>query len=648
MAAPILSPPPSGQAAPAPGSTGPLTLAAVGAVFADIGTSPLYAIRETFSGVHPLPADSFHVLGVISLVLWSLIVVVSLKYVSIMMRADNRGEGGSLALSTLVAAAAAQEWPRLGRIATGSGLLAAALFYGDSIVTPAISTLSASEGLKVVAPAWGEWSTLVAGALLAILFIGQRDSAETFAGVFGPVMVVWFLTLAVLGVRNIALAPQILQALSPHHALGFLIHGGWPAFLALGAVVLAITGCEALYTEMGLFGRLPIRLAWYLLVLPSLMLNYMGQGGLLLSKGQDAAVQPFFMMAPHWAGGSLVALAMLAALIAGHSVISSAFSMTRQAIQLGFLPRLAMIHISHSAKGRVYIPTVNWLLMLASLGLLVGFGNTANMAAAYGVAVTGTMLIGTVLLALVTFLVWGWRRRRTTLVLIVILVVDLTFFLVNLAKIPGGGWFTLGVALVIFIMLTTWKAGRVSLLGRFARDALPVEMFLASVSKRAERVPGTAIFLTATRTGVPMALMHNLKHNKVIHERVVICTVVIEEVPSVAADRRIEMLPISDGFCRLILRYGFMEEPNIPKALAQARSDDLGFFYEPMSISYFLSRETLLPGLGKAKRKDWAYWREQLFAWMAHSSAGSLDFFHLPPNRVVELGTQVELTGLFD
>lgn len=626
--------------------TGALTIAAVGAVFADIGTSPLYAIRETFSGVHPLPVDSFHVLGVISLVLWSLILVVSLKYVSIMMRADNRGEGGSLALSTLVASAA-HEWPRLGRIATASGLLAAALFYGDSIITPAISTLSASDGLKIVAPAWGAWSPVIAGLLLAVLFLGQRDTAETFSGVFGPVMIMWFLVLAVLGIRNIALAPQILQALSPHHALWFLLHGGLPAFLALGAVVLAITGCEALYTEMGLFGRLPIRLAWYLLVLPSLMLNYMGQGGLLLAKGKAAASAPFFLMAPHWATGSLVALAMFAALIAGHSVISSAFSMTRQAIQLGFLPRLAMIHISHSTKGRVYIPTVNWLLMLGSIGLLVGVGNTANMAAAYGVAVTGTMLIGTTLLALVTFLVWGWRRRRTTFLLALIFLIDLVFFIANLAKIPYGGWFTLGVAMVIFIMLTTWKAGRVTLLGRFARDALPVEMFLASVSKRAERVPGTSIFLTATSAGVPMALMHNLKHNKVIHERVVICTVMIEEVPSVSQERRIEMIPISDGFSRLILRYGFMEEPNIPKALAQARSDDLGFFYEPMSISYFLSRETLLPGSVKTKHKGLAYWREQLFTWMAHSSAGSMDFFHLPPNRVVELGTQVELMGLF-
>ena len=618
--------------------TGALTLAAVGVVFADIGTSPLYAIRETFAGLHPLDPTPSAVIGVLSLVFWMLILVVGLKYVAVMMRADNRGEGGALALMALVGQVDGNR-PWLIRLATVLGVLAAALFYGDSVITPAITTLSAADGLKVVAPAFGEWSAAVAMVLVVLLFAGQRDGAASLGDIFGPVMVIWFLVLAVLGVRNIVLAPQILHALSPVHAVQFVIHGGWSGFVALGAVVLVVTGCEALYTEMGLLGRLPIRLAWYLLVFPSLVLNYFGQGALLLAKGKSAVEAPFFLMAPTWSRAPLLGLSMVAALIAGHAVVSGAFAMTRQAIQLGYLPRLAVIHTSQERMGRIYIPVVNWLLMTLALALLVGFGNTTHLAAAYGVAVTGTMLIGTGLLALVMGALWGWKGHRTTILIVLFLVIDLAFFTANLTKVPDGGWVTLGIAGAVLVMLTTWKSGRVRLLERFARDALPVDVFLSSLSKRAERVPGIAVFLTATGQGVPMALMHNLKHNKIIHERVVICTVVMAAIPFVAAADRLEVIPIAEGFQRIVLRFGFMEEPNIPKALAQARSDQLGFFYEPMSISYFLSRETLIPKPGKGLK----FWREQVFAWMSRSASGSLDFFHLPPNRVVELGTQVEL-----
>jgi len=554
------------------------------------------------------------------------------------MRADNRGEGGALALMTLVNQSA-QTRPWLARTATVLGVLAAALFYGDSVITPAISTLSAADGLKVVAPAFGEWSAEVAVVLIVLLFAGQRDGAASLGDVFGPVMVLWFFVLAILGVRNIALAPQILHAISPYHAFQFLAHGGWSGFLTLGAVVLVVTGCEALYTEMGLLGRTPIRLAWYLLVLPALVLNYFGQGALLLTKGKAAIDAPFFLMAPNWGRGPLLALSMVAALIAGHAIVSGAFSMTKQAMQLGYLPRLAIIHTSQERIGRIYIPVVNWMLMVMALALVVGFGSTGHLAAAYGVAVTGTMVIGTGLLALVMGSLWGWRGHRTTLLIVLFMVIDLAFFFANLTKVPDGGWVPLGIAGVVLVLLMTWKTGRVRLLERFARDALPVDVFLSSLSSRVERVPGIAIFLTATGQGVPMALMHNMKHNKVIHERVVICTVVMEAVPLVVPEARLEVFPIAEGFQRIVLRFGFMEEPNIPKALAQARSDQLGFFYEPMSISYFLSRETLIPKAGKGLN----HWREQIFAWMSRSASGSMDFFHLPPNRVVELGTQVEL-----
>jgi len=614
-----------------------LMLAAVGVVFGDIGTSPLYAMKETFAGHHPLALDRGNILGVLSLIFWAVTIIVSLKYVIIIMRADNRGEGGSLALMALVSHAA-EGRGRLPIMVSALGIFAAALFYGDSIITPAISVLSAVEGLQVAAPHLSQWVVPLTIAILFVLFAIQSHGTDLMGRMFGPVMLAWFATLAVLGIKNIGLAPGVLAALSPHHAILFIYHEGWRAFLALGTVVLAVTGAEALYTDMGHFGRLPIRLAWYLFVLPALMLNYLGQGALLLVH-PEAIVNPFFNLAPQSMAMPLVVLATAATVIASQAVISGAFSVTRQAIQLGLLPRMEIIHTSKDEMGQIYLPLVNWLLMVSVMALVVGFQTSGNLAAAYGVAVTGTMVIDALLIGTVMLLIWKWSPRKVKIFVGCFLVVDLAFFLANATKIPDGGWFPLVVGAVLFLILNTWKDGRRRLLARLRADAFPVADFLASLSDRVPRVPGTAVFLTGTSEGVPIALLHNMKHNKIIHERVVLLTVQVEEIPFVAEERRLETTLLAPNFHRLFLRYGFMESPNIPKALAHARSDELGFFYEPMSVSYFVSRETLIP-LPKPGVRGWT---DQLFAALARMATSAMDYFHLPSNRVVELGTQVEI-----
>ena len=618
-----------------------LMLAAIGVVFGDIGTSPLYAMKETFAGPHALAMDRANILGVLSLVVWSVTIIVSIKYVIIIMRADNRGEGGSLALLALVSRAAENN-RRLATAVGALGIFAAALFYGDSMITPAISVLSAVEGLEIAAPALGRWVIPLTMGVLAGLFLIQRQGTSVVGRLFGPVMLGWFVVLAILGIKNIAHAPSVLAALSPHHAVLFLVREDWHAFLALGSVVLAVTGAEALYTDMGHFGRLPIRLAWYLLVLPALILNYFGQGALLLTD-PAAVSNPFFNLAPHWAALPLVALATCATVIASQAVISGAFSVTRQAIQLGYLPRMEIIHTSKDEIGQIYLPFINWMLMIAVCALVVGFGSSSNLAAAYGVAVTGTMVIDALLVGTLMLLIWKWSRRRVMIVVGFFLVVDLAFFLANATKIPYGGWFPLAVALTLFTVLTTWKAGRARLMDELKSSALPVDTFLAGLSDRVPRVPGTAVFLTGTTEGVPIALLHNLKHNRVLHERVVLLTVLVEETPFVAEERRLERRDLAPDLdldlLRLTVRYGFMETPNVPKALAQARSDQLGFFYEPMSVSYFVSRETLIP----RPRPGLAGLRAQLFATLARTATSATDFFRLPSNRVVELGSQVEI-----
>ena len=614
-----------------------LMLAAIGVVFGDIGTSPLYALKETFAGPHPLSLDRGNVLGVLSLVFWAITVIVSIKYVLVIMRADNRGEGGSLALMALVNHAA--EGRRgLSLFVSALGIFAAALFYGDSMITPAVSVLSAVEGLGVAAPALEHSILPVTLVVLIGLFLIQRQGTGTVGRLFGPVMFLWFTVLAILGLRNIIHAPGVLAALSPHYAVLFLVNQGWYGFLALGSVVLAVTGAEALYTDMGHFGRLPIRLAWYLMVLPALILNYFGQGALLLTD-PAALTHPFFRLAPAWATLPLVILATAATVIASQAVISGAFSVTRQAIQLGYLPRMEIIHTSKEEIGQIYLPFINWLLMVAVCALVIGFGSSSNLAAAYGVAVTGTMVIDALLVGLAMLLIWKWSHRKIAIWVGIFLLVDLAFFFANATKIPYGGWFPLVIGLGLFVILTVWKRGRRLLMERSRANSLPVVDFLASLSDRVPRVPGTAVFLTGLSEGVPVALLHNLKHNRVMHERVVLLTVLVEETPFVAAESRLEKRDLAPNVIRLLLRYGFMESPKIPKARAQATTSQLGFFYEPMSLSYFVSRETVIP----RRRPGLSGWREQMFATLARTATSATDFFHLPSDRVVELGSQVEL-----
>jgi KUP system potassium uptake protein len=613
-----------------------LAFGAIGVVFGDIGTSPLYALRETFAGHHPIPIDRSHVLGVLSLVFWTVTTIVPVNYVTIMMRADNRGEGGTLVLLALAERAVAGR-RKLGATVGVLGIVGAALFYGDSMITPAISVLSAVEGLKVATPRLAPFVIPITIAILVALFLIQRRGAGAIGSLFGPVMVLWFATLAVLGVVNIAAAPSVLWALSPHHAVRFFFADGWVAFLALGSVFLAVTGAEALYADMGHFGRLPIRIAWYAIVLPALLLNYFGQGALLLSD-PSSIVNPFFKLAPAWAALPLVVLATLATIFASQAVISGAFSMTQQAMHLGYVPRMRILHTSESERGQIYVPFVNWTLLVAVVALVLFFQSSSDLAAAYGLAVSGTMLLDTVLLTVVMIFVWRWGRAAYVLAGL-FLIVDVAFLGANATKIPYGGWFPLLVALAAFALLTSWKAGRERLSQVTRREALSIKDFVASLSAKAVRVPGTAVFLTGNPAGVPPALLHNLKHNKVIHERNILLTVTVDDTPRVAADARIEAEDLGDGFRRIILHYGFTDSIDVPKALANARLDQLGFVYEPMSISYFLSRETLVP----SPKPAMSPWRQKLYLWMARSATGTLEFFQLPKNRVVELGTQVEI-----
>ncbi|CAA6604556.1 putative potassium transport system protein kup 2 [Rhodospirillaceae bacterium LM-1] len=613
-----------------------LTLAALGVVFGDIGTSPLYAIKETFGSQHALPIDKPHVLGALSLVFWSIMCVVSFKYVLVVMRADNRGEGGSLALLASVMRLLGDSGK--GAVVVALGLFAAGLFYGDSLITPAISILSAIEGLDVAKPGFSHYILPLTLLILTGLFAIQRYGTATVGTLFGPIVAIWFATLAFSGIKNIGLNPGVLFALSPHHALLFLLNNGLNGFLSLGAIVLVVTGAEALYADMGHFGRLPIALAWYGFALPSLLLNYFGQGALLLTH-PEAIENPFFLMVPDWATLPLVILAAMATVIASQATISGAFSITRQAIQLGYLPRLRIIHTSQHESGQIYMPFVNWTLMVMIAALVIGFGSSSRLAAAYGIAVTGTMAVTAILVGIVMLKAWKWRKRYAYSLIGLFLVIDLGFFLANIVKIEQGGWFPLAVGLGCFVLFTTWKRGRDVHLSRIQTDAMPIEGFLEHLSEKLARVPGTAIFLHGSEQGAPLALMHNIKHNKVLHERVVVLTVKTADVPVVSQEQRIEARALDHGFHQITLNFGFMQDPDIPKALALARGDQLGFFYEPLSISYFLSRETIVPQ-GKS---DLPPWQAYAYASLSRMAASAMDFFHLPVNRVVELGGQVEI-----
>jgi KUP system potassium uptake protein len=609
-------------------------IGAIGVVYGDIGTSPLYAMKESFVGAHPLAVDRLHIFGVLSLTFWSLMLIVTLKYVLVAMRADNKGEGGSFALLALISRNLGEKKWAKGLVTLG--VLATALFYGDAIITPAISVLSAVEGLTVVEASFQPLVVPIAVVILIALFLLQSRGTAKVGAMFGPVVLVYFAALAALGIMNIAKHPEIVGMLSPLWAVKFFLYDPRLAFLAMGSVFLAVTGAETLYADMGHFGRKAIGFSWLTLVYPCLVLNYMGQGALLLSN-PEAAQNPFFFMAPEWARLPMVIIATLATIIASQAVISGAFSVTHQAIQLGFLPRLHTEHTSARAAGQIYIPAVNWTLLVMVVLLVFGFGESTRLAAAYGISVSGTMLITTLMLAVLIFQVWKWNRLLATLTIGLFFAVDAIFFASNITKIADGGWFPLLVAIVIFTVLTTWAPGRAMMRQRLAEDALPLEVFIKS-SSSVHRVRGTAVFLSTSADAVPAALLHNLKHNQVLHERVLILNVKVEDVPHVPASKRLETKEAGKGFYSVILHYGFMDEVDIPADLA--RVETCGESFNMMSTSFFLGRQKLVP---TKAQPGMALWREKLFAWMVKSSESAMEFFKLPTNRVIELGSQLRI-----
>jgi KUP system potassium uptake protein len=608
-----------------------VTVAAIGVVFGDIGTSPLYALKEIFNGHHPIPVTPHNILGILSLVFWSIMALVSLKYVAIIMRADNRGEGGSLALLALVTERAKN--PRMAWAITLLGIFAAALFYGDSMITPAISVLSAVEGLEIVTPTLTPYVIPITLAIITFLFLIQKRGTGAVGLFFGPVMVAWFGILGTLGVLQIAQNPHVLEALNPIFAIHFIAAFPGLAFLALGSVVLAVTGGEALYTDMGHFGRFPIRLAWFCFVMPALVLNYFGQGALLLVE-PEAIASPFFHLAPDWALVPMVILATVATVIASQAVISGAFSVARQSIQMGLLPRMQIIHTSGKEQGQIYVPFTNWTLFLAVVALVIGFKNSSNLAAAYGIAVTGTMLIDTILIAFVMVLMWRWNRLAVAFIIGLLLAVDIAFFAANVIKIPEGGWFPIAMGLISFTVLTTWRRGRRIVSEEMAKQSIPMEAFLQAIDD-VHRIAGTAVFMTSAKDGVPPALLHNLKHNQVLHERVILLTVQTTDSPYVNDFDRIFLHQMSKGFKRLIVRYGFMESPDVPGALEQCKRS--GERFDIMETTFYLSRETIVPSFNRRI----APLRARLFAIMSKNATSASDFFQIPTNRVVELGTQL-------
>ncbi|MFA5968486.1 MAG: potassium transporter Kup [Sphingomonas sp.] len=612
-----------------------LAVGAIGVVFGDIGTSPLYAFRETFAGHHPLTLDPAHIMGVVSLMFWSMMIVVTLKYVTIIMRADNKGEGGSLALLALVSGRTKnRRWSR-GIILLG--VFATALFYGDSMITPAVSVLSAVEGITVVSPGFGRLVLPISVGILVMLFAIQRSGTSRVGLLFGPVMMFYFLIIAVLGVISVIQTPTVLWAFSPHYAVAFFMLDPLRAFLALGSVVLAVTGAEALYADMGHFGRNPIRISWLFFVLPALMANYMGQAALLFRDGTAALESPFYLLAPDMLQLPLVIIATAAAIIASQAVISGAFSVTQQAIQLGFMPRLRIDHTSASTAGQIYIPLINWLLMTMVIILVLSFRSSSNLTSAYGIAVTGAMTIDTCLLAVALFRLWHWKPYTAIPLLAVFFIVDGAYFAANMTKVPAGGWFPLMVGFIIFTFLTTWAKGRQLMIERMREASMPISIFIQSAANAATRVPGTAVFMTSSAVGVPHALLHNLKHNKVLHERVILLTVKIVDQPYWPALERCELENLGQGFHRMVLRFGFMEDADVPAALANV--DRCGAEFRMMDTSFFLARQTLLP----SSRPGMMIWREKLFAWMLRNAESAMEFFRLPTNRVVELGSQVEI-----
>jgi KUP system potassium uptake protein len=612
-----------------------LSLATLGVVFGDIGTSPIYAFRESFHPSHGLAPTPDNVLGVLSLIFWSLIIVISIKYLVFVLRADNRGEGGIIALTALVMPRGGPRNER--RLLVLAGLFGAALLYGDGMITPAISVLSAVEGLEVATPFFRPYVIPITVAILIGLFSIQRRGTAKVGMLFGPVTLVWFVTLAALGLVSLAARPEVLLAVLPTHAVRFFADNGLAGFLVLGSVFLVVTGGEALYADMGHFGRRPIRLTWFRLVLPALLVNYFGQGASILDSPENLS-QPFFLMAPAWALYPVVALATLATIIASQAVISGAFSLTLQAVQLGYLPRMLVRHTSAEEKGQVYLPGLNWMLMLACVGLVLGFRSSSNLAAAYGVAVTTDMVFTTILFAVVarTLLGWGWMRSVAFTALL--LLVDVSFWGANLAKVPHGGWFPLLVAAIVFTLMTTWKRGRQLLVERLEVGRLPVELLIADIREsKPVRIPGTAVFMHSDPRGTPPSLLHNIKHNRVLHRRVVLLTILNEDIPTVPRDRWLTVERLSPDLWRVTARFGFTETPDVPRVLRACARHGLKF--EMMRTTFFLSRETLV----FTDREGLARWRKRLFARLQRNALRATAYYGIPPNRVVELGAQVEI-----
>ncbi len=617
-----------------------LSLGALGVVYGDIGTSPLYALKECFHGSGGIAPTPENVLGILSLVVWAMTFVVTFKYLSFVMRADNRGEGGILALMALVG-----QSERTGRGRTSLlvlGLFGAALLYGDGIITPAISVLGAVEGVQVATPALQRAVVPIAVAILVGLFAIQRQGTARVGAVFGPVMLTWFACIALLGVRGVLLDPSILRAVSPHHAVGFLSRAGVHGFLVLGGVVLVITGGEALYADMGHFGRRPIRLAWYGVAMPALLLNYLGQGALLL-RDPSAIQNPFYLLVPGWALYPMIGLATLAAIVASQALISGAFSLTRQAVLLGYSPRVTIRHTSRESIGQIYVPEVNTLLGVACVALVIGFRSSDALASAYGIAVTGTMSITTLLFHRVMRDRWHWPRLRAWPLTLAFLAVDLAFLSSNLVKLGDGGWFPVAVALAVYALLSTWKRGRDALGEQILSASLPLELLLSDLERRPlARVPGTAVFLSSAQGRAPPVLLHHLKHNKVLHERVILVSIVTEEVPRVSRKERATVRSLGGGFHQVVGRYGFLQSPDVPhllQSLPEGAIPGPAFERSQLETTYYLGRETILP-TGPARL---ARWRKKLFIAMARNAQQASAFFHLPPNRVVEMGAQLQL-----
>ena len=632
--------PGDGPSHPACHGTATLALAALGIVYGDIGTSPLYTIKECFHGMHALEVSPGNIYGVMSMVFWSLMVVVSLKYVVFILRADNKGEGGIFALLAMLRSGpAGKDVSRAKGLALMGlmGAFGAALLYGDGVITPAISVLSAIEGLNVATEAAEEFVVPLTCLVLVGLFLFQKHGTATIGKIFGPVMIVWFAILGAMGIHEILAAPRILAALNPAHAVEFFAANGFHGVLALGSVVLCITGGEALYADMGHFGRLPIRLSWYAIVLPGLLLNYFGQGALLLEHPEMAS-NPFYGMVPPALLYPMVALSTLATIIASQAMISGVYSMTQQAIQLGFTPRMHIVHTSERAVGQIYLPSVNWMLMIACIGLVLVFKESSRLAAAYGIAVTATMAITSILYFEVTRLNWKWPLWKGLPLLVLFLAFDGTFLGANLLKIVDGGWFTLTLAGLIFASMTTCRDGRTMLARHYGLGRVPVEVFLKDMAGyQPMRTPGTAVFMAISPEGVPHTLLHHFKHNGTLHERIVLLSILPAETPQVAPADRVSITDLGLGFHRIVARYGFMESPNVPEILDLATQQGLGM--DIYATSFFLGRETLLTS-GDAPM---ALWRKKLFAYMSRNSWNATSFFGIPPGRVVELGSQVEL-----